>query len=180
MKSIDEDRAAALAQLVPLLYDELRALARARLRQERPDHSLQATALVHEAYLRLLHGAGEPVWENNAHFMVAAAEAMRRILIDHARARRRLKRGGTAIHVELTPSDAVEDENLDDILELEDAFAQLESHDTRAADVVRLRHFAGFSVEETARILNVSERTVKREWAFARAWLYRAVSASGP
>ena len=165
---------------MPLLYDELRALARARLRQERPDHSLQATALVHEAYLRLLRGEGQPAWENNTHFMVAAAEAMRRILIDHARARRRLKRGGAAVHVELNPSDGIEDDNLEEILELEGAFAQLESHDTRAADVVRLRHFAGFSVEETACILSISERTVKREWAFARAWLYRAVRGSTP
>ena len=178
LKPSEEDRAAALARLVPVFYQELRALARARLRQERPDHSLQATALVHEVYLRLLAGQGQPAWENESHFMVAAAEAMRRILIDHARARRRLKRGGDTVHVGLITADGAEDDNLDEILELEEVFAQLESHDTRAADVVRLRHVAGLSVEETARILGVSERTVKREWAFARAWLYRALKGS--
>ena len=170
-----EDRAAALARLVPLFYEELRALARARLNHERPDHSLQATALVHEAYLRLLGGGAQPAWENPRHFMVAAAEAMRRILIDHARKRQRAKRGGGDIHVELSASDQVEDDHLEELLGVEEAFAQLETFDTRAADVVRLRYFAGLSVDETARTLGVSERTVKREWAFARAWLYRAL-----
>jgi RNA polymerase sigma factor (TIGR02999 family) len=173
-----EDRATALARLVPLFYQELRALARARLRHERPDHSLQATALVHEVYLRLLGGNDQPAWTNQDHFIVAAAEAMRRVLVDHARKRLRQKRGGDQVHVELIDADAVvvaDDQDLDEILVLDEALSQLEVHDSRAADVVRLRYFAGLSVEETARTLRTSDRTVKREWAFARAWLYRAL-----
>lgn len=170
-----EDRAAALARLVPLLYDEMRALARARLRGERPDHSLQATALVHEAYLRLLGGDTRAAWNDRTHFMVAAAEAMRRILVDHARARGREKRGGGAVHIELSGADAAHALDDDDVLALDELLPRLESLDARTADVVRLRYFVGLSVEETANALGVSARTVKREWAFARAWLFRAL-----
>jgi RNA polymerase sigma factor (TIGR02999 family) len=170
-----ENRAAALARLVPLLYDEMRALARARLRSERPDHSLQATALVHEAYLRLLGADTEAAWNDRTHFMVAAAEAMRRILVDHARARGREKRGGGATHIELGEADAARALDDDDILALDEVLPRLEALDARTADVVRLRYFVGLTVEETAHALGVSERTVKREWAFARAWLFRAL-----
>lgn len=170
-----EDRAAALARLVPLLYDEMRALARARLRSERPDHSLQATALVHEAYLRLLGAGTDAAWNDRTHFMVAAAEAMRRILVDHARGRGREKRGGGAAHIELSDSDAPHALDDDDVLALDEVLPRLEALDARTADVVRLRYFVGLSVEETANALRVSERTVKREWAFARAWLFRAL-----
>lgn len=171
-----EDRATALARLVPVLYEELRTLARIRLRSERPDHSLQATALVHETYLRLLQSDGERAWNDQEHFMVAAAEAMRRILVDHARRRHRLKRGAGAVTVELGAVDAVYEVDIEEVLGIDDALSRLEAHDARAADVVRLRHFAGLSVEETATALGVSERTVKREWAFARAWLFRALN----
>lgn len=163
-----------MERLVPLLYDELRALARAHLGRERPDHSLQATALVHEAYLRLL-GASQPPWNDRRHFFRAAAEAMRRILIEHARARGRIKRGGNRVRVELRDAHLASEPDLDQLLALDDALRRLEEQDPRAADVVRLRYFAGLSVADTAKALDLSERTVKRDWALARAWLYAAL-----
>ena len=169
-----ESRKDVMERLVPVVYDELRALARAQLRHERPDHSLQATALVHEAYLRLL-GGNQPPWNDRSHFFRAAAEAMRRILIEHARKRGRIKRGGKRVRVELSSVDLASEQDLDEILALDDAFQRLEEQDSKAADVVRLRFFAGLSVEETAKAMDLSERTVKREWAFARAWLYDAL-----
>lgn len=168
------DRKAVLERLVPLVYDELRAIARAQLRQERPDHSLQATALVHEAYLRLMADR-RPPWNDEEHFFRAAAEAMRRILIEHARKRGRVKRGNDPIRVELSSANLADENDLEQIVALDDAFQRLEEQDPRAADVVRLRFYAGLSVEETAKALNMSERTVKREWAFARAWLHDAL-----
>ena len=172
------NRKDAMERLVPLVYDELRALARAQLRHERPDHSLQATALVHEAYMRLV-GGNQPTWRDRQHFFRAAAEAMRRILIEHARKRTRMKRGGKRVRVELSGIDLANEEDLDEILALDDAFQRLEEQDPKAADVVRLRFFAGLSVEETAKAMDLSERTVKREWAFARAWLYDALRDTG-
>lgn len=173
-----QSRQAVADRLLPVLYDELRALARAQLRHERPDHTLQPTALVHEAYLRLL-GGGQPPWNDRQHFFRAAAEAMRRILIEHARKRSRVKRGGKQIRVELSGVDLAGDQDLDQLLALDDAFRRLEEQDPQAADVVRLRFYAGLSVEETAQAAGLSERTVKREWAFARAWLYDALRDSG-
>ncbi len=169
-----EDRPAATERLLPLVYDELRALARSHLRNERPDHTLQATALVHEAYLRLLADA-RPSWNDRRHFFRSAAEAMRRILIEHARARGRLKRGGGRVAVDISAVDLATDPDLDQLLALDEAFRRLEQQDPGAADVVRLRFYAGLSVEETALATGLSERTVKREWAFARAWLYEAL-----
>lgn len=166
------NRAAALDRLVPLVYDELRALARSRLRRERPDNSLQATALVHEVYLRLLGSADQPAWNDRHHFFVVAAEAMRRILIERARARGRQKRGGGAAAIELESVDLATEHDLDAVLALDDAIRRLEEQDPRAASVVRLRFFAGLSVEETAEATGLSVRTVKREWAYARAWLF--------
>jgi RNA polymerase sigma factor (TIGR02999 family) len=167
-------RQEALDRLLPLVYDELRALARSQLRHERPDHSLQATALVHEAYLRLL-GDTRPSWNDRRHFFRAAAEAMRRILIEHARKRTRVKRGGKRKRVDLSSADLAGEEDLEQIVALDDAFRRLEEQDPKAADVVRLRFYAGLSVAETAKAMDLSERTVKREWAFARAWLYDAL-----
>ena len=170
----DSDRDDVMEQLLPVVYDELRALARAHLRHERADHSLQATALVHEAYLRLL-GDARPPWNDRRHFFRAAAEAMRRILVEHARKRGRVKRGGKRVRVELRDANLTTDQDPMEVLALDDAFRRLEQQDPRAADVVRLRFFAGLSVEETAKALGLSERTVKREWAFARAYLYAAL-----
>jgi RNA polymerase sigma factor (TIGR02999 family) len=170
----DRDRKEVMERLVPLLYDELRALARAHLARERSDHTLQATALVHEAYVRML-GGSHPPWNDRSHFFRAAAEAMRRVLIEHARRRGRVKRGGGRARVELREAHLVDDQDLDRLLALDDAIRRLDEQDPRAADVVRLRYFAGLSVADTARALDLSERTVKRDWTLARAWLYEAL-----
>jgi RNA polymerase sigma factor (TIGR02999 family) len=171
------DRDEALNRLVPVVYAELRAAARAHLRRERPDHTLRATALVHEAYLRLL-GGDHITWNDRQHFFRAAAEAMRRILVEHARKRARVKRGGNPIRASLSDVNLAVDQDPVEVLALDAAIRRLEEQDPTAADVVRLRFFAGLSVEETARMLDLSERTVKREWAFARAWLYTALGGS--
>jgi RNA polymerase sigma factor (TIGR02999 family) len=171
------DRRAAMDALVPVVYDELRKIARAQLRNERTDHSLQATALVHEVYLRLMSDR-RPPWKDEGHFYRAAAEAMRRILIEHARGRGRIKRGNSPIRVDLSSADLASEEDLEQVVALDDVFRRLEEQDPRAADVVRLRFYAGLSVEETAKALDMSERTVKREWAFARAWLYDALGGA--
>lgn len=169
-----ESRDEVIERLFPLVYDELRSIARAQLRNERPEHTLQPTALVHEAYLRLL-GASQPAWNDRQHFFRAAAEAMRRILIEHARRRGRAKRGGRQVRVALDHADIPLEDDPDRILALDEAFRRLEKEDPGAADVVRLRFYAGLSVQETAQATGQSERTVKREWAFARAWLFEAL-----
>lgn len=171
------DRADALNRLVPAVYAELRAAARAHLRNERPDHTLRATALVHEVYLRLLKG-NYPSWNDRQHFFRAAGEAMRRILVEHARNRARVKRGGNPVRMPLSDVSLATEHDPHEVLALDEAIRRLEQRDPTAADIVRLRFFAGLSVEETAQVLDVSERTVKREWAFARAWLYQ--SLGGP
>ena len=168
------DREEALNKLFPAVYAELRAAARAQLRHERSDHTLQATALVHEAYLRLLRGA-YPSWNDRQHFFRAAAEAMRRILVEHARRRARVKRGGNPVRITLADVASLTEQDPLDVLALDAAIRRLEEQDPTAADIVRLRFFAGLSVEETAAMLELSERTVKREWAFARAWLFTAL-----
>lgn len=172
-------REQVLARLAPVVYDELRTLAAAQLRRERSGHTLQPTALVHEAYMRLAGGTATP-WQDRGHFFRAAARAMRRILIEHARKRGRKKRGGER---ERVPLGAVGAPSWDDphrLLALDEALRRLERLDARAAEVVQLRYFAGSSVQETAEALGCSERTVKREWTFARAWLKDALSGSDP
>ncbi len=167
-------REEALEQLLPVVYDELRALAGARLRRERPDHSLQPTALVHEAYIRLV-GWDQRTWSDRAQFYRAAAEAMRRILIDHARGRARGKRGGGRARVDLEDANLATWDDPDDVLALDEALHRLMEQDPRAAEIVQLRFFAGLSVDETAKALELSVRTVHREWKFARTWLFRAL-----
>ncbi len=164
------------AGLLPLVYEQLRAIAQERLGEERTGHTLQATALVHEAYLRIARG-GDPRYANRAHFFVAAAEAMRRILIEHARARGRVKRGGAhgGQRVPLSVVDLALDADPDEILMLEEALCRLETEDATAAAVVRLRFFAGLSVDETASTLALSPSTVDRNWTYARAWLQQAL-----
>lgn len=164
-----------IRKLLPLVYEELLRIARSRMTGERSGHTLQATALVSEAFLRLLGPGGAQIeWANRAHFFHAAAEAMRRILIEHARARGRVKRGGTRGRVPLENLDAQapQPEGDDDIVALDAAICRLESQDARAGQIVRLRYFAGLSVEDIAAAIGTSERTVKREWQFARAWLF--------
>ena len=172
------NRPEALDRLVALVYSELRGLAQARLRHERPEHTLEASALVHEAYLRLM-GGDYPAWNDRQHFFRAAAEAMRRILIEHARSRVRGKRGGKQVRVPLTGLDLATEQDPAEILALDEAIRRLREQDPRAAEIVELRFFGGLSVEETAQTLEVSERTVKREWAVARAWLYDALRRPG-
>jgi RNA polymerase sigma factor (TIGR02999 family) len=172
------NRLEALGRLVSLVYSELRVIAQAHLHRERPDHSLEANALVHEAYLRLL-GGDYPTWNDRQHFFRAAAEAMRRILIEHARSRVRAKRGGKQVRVPLSGLSLAADQDPTEILALDDAIRRLSEQDPMAAEIVKLRFFAGLSVEETAQTLEMSERTVKREWAVARAWLFDALRGSG-
>jgi len=172
----------AAADLLPLVYDELRKLAVQRMVQERPGQTLQATALVHEAYLRLVGpGDGGQPWNGRGHFFAAAAEAMRRILVEAARRRGRAKRGGDRQRVDLDdlPADPADDP-ADDLLALDAALDALARFDPTKAEVVKLRYFAGLTIEETAACLDLSPATVKRLWAVARAWLYRHLSADDP
>lgn len=162
----------ATDELFPIVYDELRTIASKFLHSERRAETLQATALVHEAYLRLI-GPEQAPWENRAHFFGAAARAIRRILIDHARLRGRVKRGGGKERVALDQALAVTAEPEVDILGLDEALTKLAKADEQKARVVELRFFAGLTVEQTARTLGISESTVARDWQFARVWLAR-------
>jgi RNA polymerase sigma factor (TIGR02999 family) len=162
----------AARELIPLLYEQLRARARKEMAGERAGHTFQPTVLVHEAYLRLV-GDPVPAWENRAHFYVAAGEAMRRILIEHARKKGRLKRGGGLRRVPLSVVDLAERGDVEEVVSLDDAVRRLEERDRRLADGARLRFYAGLSEEETGAALGITGRTVRREWATARAWLLR-------
>lgn len=169
-------------QLLPLVYDQLRSAAQFHLSGERKNHTLSATALVHEAYLKLL-GPRDLPWQNRAHFYAAATQAMERILIDHARAKAAAIRGGpqarqAAIALTSLPSPTSETENAGFLI-LADAIARLEGVDAQSAQVVRLRYYAGLTIEQTAAAMGLSEPTIKRAWAFARAWLRTAVETEG-
>ena len=164
----------AVADLVPLLYDELRQLASNYLRRERPGHTLQATALVHEAYLRLVDQK-DVGWQNRSHFFGVAAQQMRRILVDHARNRHAVKRGGPAPKVALDEAVIVSDHEAEDVLQLNELLSRLGDLDEQQARVVELRVFGGLTVEEAAEALGVSPATVKRDWAMAKAWLTREI-----
>ena len=166
----------AAGELLPIVYEQLRVRARTEMAGEKAGHTLQPTALVHEAYLRLV-GNRELAWDNRAHFYVAAAEAMRRILIEQARKKGRLKRGGNRRRIPLNVVDLAERGDVEEILSLDDAVRRLEERDRRMADVVRLRFYSGLSETETAAALGVSERTVRREWSTARAWLLSRLKA---
>lgn len=175
---LDEVRAGRIEgsdTLLPLVYDELRVLARQCMIGERADHTLDATALVHEAYLRL-SGSEEIAWESRAHFFGAAAVAMRRILVEHARKRGRKKRGGGQRRVALDVVDLLDEADPEEVLAVEQAVDRLCALDERTGRIVHLRFYAGLSVEETAAALSISERTVRREWTLARAWLMRELS----
>lgn len=174
------DREAA-SRLLPLVYEQLRRAAQLELAGERPGHTLSATALVHEAYLRLA-GPREVAWAGRAHFYVAAAEAMRRVLLDHAKARGRLKRGGSGADRVRADFASVGElaisEDCEQILSFDDALRRLEAESPEAARVVQLRFYAGLSVEQTAHAMSISDRSVNRRWVFARAWLHRALRES--
>jgi RNA polymerase sigma factor (TIGR02999 family) len=177
--------ARAADQLLPLVYEELRKLAAHRLGQEKPGQTLQATALVHEAYLRLVEGAVPQPWNSHGHFFAAAAEAMRRILVERARRVRRARHGGGRARLDLDQldparhacdlsSDATPD--VDDMLALDEALARLEPEEPAAAAVVKLRYFAGLTIREAAGALGIAVRTANRHWAFAKAWLYQQLN----
>lgn len=170
LRALDRGDARASAELLPLVYADLRSLAARKLAQERPGATLQATALVHEAYLRLAGGTGK--WEGAAHFYGAAAEAIRRILIERARARNAVKRGGGARPVTLDEAALLSDEPSEELLDLDEALTEFAREDARKARLVELRYFAGLSLEEAARVLDISPATADRDWAFARAWLH--------
>jgi len=170
----DGDRA-ALDELFPLVYDELRQLARRRMRRERQGHTLRTTALVNDAYLRLVDQR-QVRWQNRAHFFAIAAQMMRRILVDHARARNYEKRGGGAAHVPLEEAAVLAEGKAAEILALDEALVALAEIDARRARVVELRYFGGLSNEEIAEVLKISPNTVTRDWNMARAWLYQELS----
>jgi RNA polymerase sigma-70 factor (ECF subfamily) len=172
LHKIADGDAEAAAELVPLIYDELHRLAAHFMARERPDHTLQTTALVHEAYLRLVQQRYD-TWNNRAHFYGAAAGIMRRILVDHARARHTAKRGGRAHHVPLEDAAGLVGDQPDGLLRFDAALTRLAQRSPRQARVVELRFFAGLDVDETAEALVVSPKTVKRDWSVARAWLLR-------
>lgn len=167
--------AGAHDRLFPLVYDALRDLARRELRRERPDHTLSATALVHEAYLKLVQ-LERIDWKGRAHFFGVCAPVMRQVLISHARSRNAVKRGAGAVKLPLADALAVAEERPDDLVALDEALTRLEALSQRQARVVEARFFAGMSVEETAAVLGISPATVKREWTAARAWLNRELA----
>jgi RNA polymerase sigma factor (TIGR02999 family) len=175
LSAIKQGEPQAASQLLPLVYDELRQLAAQKLAQETPGQTLQATALVHEAYLRLLGEEEEPHWDNRGHFFAAAAEAMRRILVENARRKASLKRGGGRARVDVDESLLAAPEPREDLLALDKALDRLAAADAQAAKLVQLRYFAGLSLPAIAQLLDVSPRTANRLWAFARAWLYQEI-----
>lgn len=175
LSRIDHGDPSAAEQLLPLVYGELRALAAAKLARERPGQTLQATALVHEAFLRLVRDSGSKEWSGREHFFAAAAEAMRRILVDEARKRRAKKRGGDLKKLQLNQLPVHHPDPDERILLVDELLERLEQEHYRKAQVVKLRYFARFSIPETAEILGVSTSTIDNDWAYAKAWLKLAI-----
>ena len=180
LSAIDQGDPRAAEQLLPLVYGELRKLAAGRLTNERPGQTLQATALVHEAYVRLVGPGGGQNWDGRGHFFAAASEAMRRILIDNARRKRTEKHGGGHHRQDLDDIVIVAGVPVEDLLALDEALTSLEADDPAKAELVKLRYFAGLSIEDTAKTLGISAATAKRHWAYARAWLFRAIEGIDP
>jgi RNA polymerase sigma factor (TIGR02999 family) len=172
---IDQGDPDAASQLLPLVYDELRKLAAQKLARETPGHTLQATALVHEAYLRLVGEDKQPHWDSRGHFFAAAAEAMRRILVESARQKASLKRGGDRDRVDVVEALLAAPEPREDLVALDAALTKLAATDKQAAELVQLRYFAGRPIREIAGFLGISPRTADRLWAFARAWLRQEI-----
>jgi RNA polymerase sigma factor (TIGR02999 family) len=177
LSAIEQGDSEASEQLLPLVYDELRKLAAQRLSREKPGQTLQATALVHEAYLRLVGPSDDRRWDNRGHFFAAAAEAMRRILVEAARRKRREKHGGDRNRVPLDDIAQAAPDRRHDLLALDAALTRLATEDSQAARLVELRHFAGLTTAEAAQALEISPRTADRIWAYARAWLHREVTS---
>ena len=165
----------ALEKLYPLVQPELHRLAHHYMSRERPGHTLQTTAILNEAYLRLVDNT-KPVWQGRTHFIAAAAQLMRRIMVDHARERHSLKRGGGALKVTFDEAALVAESRSEELLALDEALDRLAAQDPRKSQIVELRYFGGLTVDETAEFLKLSQRTVEREWTMAKAWLYRELS----
>jgi RNA polymerase sigma factor (TIGR02999 family) len=176
LNAIEQGDTRAADKLLPLVYEELRHLAAQKMSQEQPGQTLQATALVHEAYIRLV-GEESQNWRDSSHFFRTAAEAMRRILIDNARRKKSVKRGGKRQRIDLDKATIKHDDDspVDDLIALDEALMRLSEHDKIRAEVVKLRYFAGLSIEQTAEILEISPMTTKRYWAYARVWLLREI-----
>jgi RNA polymerase sigma factor (TIGR02999 family) len=169
----------AAEQLVPLVYEELRRLASAQMAREKPGQTLDTTALVHEAYLRLVGCETDRLWSGRGHFLAAAAEAMRRILIERARRKKRQRHGGGRRRIDLDELELAAEAAADELLALDEALKQLASEEPEVAQLVKLRYFVGLSIEETAKALGLSVRTANRHWSFARAWLYQQLREAG-
>jgi RNA polymerase sigma factor (TIGR02999 family) len=176
LSQIESGDPSAAEQLLPLVYDELRTLAAARLAHEKPGQTLQATALVHDAYLRLVSGDAAAHWASRGHFFAAAAEAMRRILVERARHKKRLKRGGDAKRVDAELHRIPEPDNPDEFLAIHEALDELQGHDAQIATLIKLRYFAGLTHGEAAEALGVSRRVADRLWAIGRTWLHQKLT----
>jgi RNA polymerase sigma factor (TIGR02999 family) len=179
LSQINDGDPSAAEQLLPLVYEELRKLAAAKMAQEKPGQTLQATALVHEAYLRLVDVDKVAHWDSRGHFFAAAAEAMRRILVNRARDKHRLKRGGHLQRLNLDKIETAGDTPDDELLAINEALDRLAMHNEACADLVKLRFFAGLSVQDAAEALGISSSTADRYWAYARAWLFEALRPDG-
>ena len=179
LSAIEQGDPQAAEQLLPLVYDELRRLAAQKLAQEKPGQTLQATALVHEAYVRLVDAEKVQRWDNRGHFFAAAAEAMRRILVENARRKKRLRHGGALGREELPPDGPAITSPVEDVVAVDEALDKLAAADPQTAELVKLRYFAGLTIEESAQLLGVSVRKAYTTWAYARAWLFRALGGDG-
>jgi RNA polymerase sigma factor (TIGR02999 family) len=180
LSAIDQGDPHAAEQLLPLVYDELRKLAAAKLAQEKPGQTLQATALVHEAYLRLVGGEQGQQFNSRGHFFAACAEAMRRILVDAARSKQAIRRGGDRRRIEVEAEELAARQEDEKLLALHEALSRLEQQDPAKAELVKLRYFAGLSIRQAAEALGISTATADRYWAFARAWLQREMAVDDP
>jgi RNA polymerase sigma factor (TIGR02999 family) len=180
LSAIEQGDLAAAGQLLPLVYEELRKLAAQKLARENPGQTLQATALVHEVYLRLVGPADDERWQNRGHFFAAAAEAMRRILVENARRKNRLRHGGGLRREEMAQDGPAAERPLEDIIAVHEALDKLAGTDEQAAELVKLHYFAGLTIEQAAAVLGVSERKAYTIWSYARAWLFRCLEGEGP
>jgi RNA polymerase sigma factor (TIGR02999 family) len=180
LAKVGQSDPAAASKLLPLVYDELRKLAAQRMASERPDHTLGATALVHEAYLRLVGNDRDVQWDGRGHFFAAAAEAMRRILIDSARRKRRPKHGGDRRRIDLDEAASLSASPSDDLLAIDEALTKLAAHEPVKAELVKLRFFAGMTIPEAAQVLGISHATAERYWTYARTWLYCELERPAP